>query len=310
MASQVRATVEKDRYVHLVLEHDGNVADHLRRDFDAQWNDDGHHVLHVMLSGESEGYYADYAQSPAEHLARILSEGFLFQGEPSGHRKGEPRGTPSADLPPAAFVLFLQNHDQIGNRAFGDRLTESVDPKALEAAIALQLLCPQIPLVFMGEEDASVSPFQFFTDHHGELADAVREGRRKEFASFAAFSDPERREAIPDPNSAETFERSRPRPGVEADARRALYRTLLGLRAKHLVPHLKGARSIGAAAIGPLAVMARWRLGDGAIWTLACNLGAEACKVEAQAGHAVYGALRDDFLEACTTVCLLEPASG
>ena len=162
MAARVRATVEKDRHVHLVLEHDGNVADHLRRDFNAQWNDDGHHVLHVMLSGEREGYYTDYADEPAKRLARALSEGFIYQGEPSRHRDGAPRGTRSADLPPTAFVFFLQNHDQIGNRAFGDRLTATVNPKALEAAIALQCLCPQIPLLFMGEEEGSVAPFQFF----------------------------------------------------------------------------------------------------------------------------------------------------
>ena len=143
MAADVRATVEKGRHVHLVLEHDGNVAEHLRRDFDAQWNDDGHHVLHTMLTGEKEGYYVDYADKPAERLARALAEGFVYQGEPSAHRRGEPRGTPSEDLPPTAFVLFLQNHDQIGNRAFGDRLTAGTDPQALEATIALQLLSPR-----------------------------------------------------------------------------------------------------------------------------------------------------------------------
>ncbi|HKS61465.1 MAG TPA: malto-oligosyltrehalose trehalohydrolase, partial [Xanthobacteraceae bacterium] len=275
MAAAVRASVEKDRHVHLVLEHDGNVADHLRRDFDAQWNDDGHHVLHVMLTGEREGYYVDYADGVGARLARCLAEGFVYQGEASAHRKGEPRGMPSRDLPPTAFVLFLQNHDQIGNRAFGDRLTESVKPEALEAAIALQLLCPQIPLIFMGEETASTSPFQFFTDHHGELADAVREGRRREFASFAAFSDPARRAAIPDPNASETFERSRPRGDAERGAdRAALYRRLLALRRDRIVPHLSGARALGAEPIGPSAVLTRWRLGDGSILTLSTNLGA------------------------------------
>ena len=122
----------------------------LQRDFDAQWNDDGHHVLHVLLTGERDGYYEDYADDPAERLARCLAEGFIYQGEPSPHRNGKPRGTPSADLPPTAFVLFLQNHDQIGNRAFGERLTTLADPAALEAAIALQLLCPQIPLALHG----------------------------------------------------------------------------------------------------------------------------------------------------------------
>jgi maltooligosyltrehalose trehalohydrolase len=310
MAAKVRATIEPSRHVHLVLEHDDNAAEHLRRDFDAQWNDDGHHVLHVLLTGESEGYYADYADKPAERLARALAEGFVYQGEPSAHRKGTPRGTPSADLSPTAFVLFLQNHDQVGNRAFGERLTAHTDAKALEAAIALQLLCPQIPLLFMGEENASQSPFQFFTDHRGELADAVREGRRKEFASFAAFSDSARREQIPDPNAAETFANSRPRPGPDANTRHALYCKLIALRAKHLVPRLRGARAISAEAIGQLAVLARWRLGDGLIWILASNLGPQRCRLTRLPGQVIFGQPRDGYLDAHTTLCFLEPSRG
>jgi maltooligosyltrehalose trehalohydrolase len=310
MAADVRATVEKGRHVHLVLEHDGNVAEHLRRDFDAQWNDDGHHVLHAMLTGENEGYYIDYADKPAERLARALAQGFVYQGEPSAHRKGEPRGTLSADLPPTAFVLFLQNHDQIGNRAFGDRLTAGIDPQALEAAIALQLLSPQIPLLFMGEEEGSTSPFQFFTDHHGELADAVREGRRKEFASFAAFSDPTRRAKIPDPNDAETFRRSRPKPGNQHDARETLYRKLLVLRRELLVPRLAGAKAIGAQALGPSAVLAQWQLGDGAVWSLATNLGSEPCTFVKPPGRLLFGETREGELGAHTTVAFLEPPHG
>ena len=310
MAARVRATIEEDRHVHLVLEHDGNVADHLRRDFDAQWNDDSHHVLHVMLTGEHEGYYADYADKPAEGLARVLREGFLYQGEPSTHRNGATRGTPSADLAPTAFVLFLQNHDQVGNRAFGDRLTTQADAKALEAAIALQLLCPQIPLLFMGEEDASETPFCFFTDHHGALADAVREGRRKEFAGFAAFSDPARRAQIPDPNAVETFERSHPLSGALSDERHALYRRLIALRTEHLVPRLKGAKAIAARAIGPLAVEASWRLSDGAVWTLASNLGPQPCALVLPPGDAIYGTPGVNQLDVCTTLCFLERARG
>jgi maltooligosyltrehalose trehalohydrolase len=312
MASAVRAAVEKDRHVHLVLEHDGNVAEHLRRDFDAQWNDDAHHVLHVMLTGESEGYYADYADCPAERLARVLREGFAYQGEPSGHRAGERRGTRSADLPPTSFVLFLQNHDQIGNRAFGDRLGASVKPQALEAAIALQLLCPQIPLIFMGEELASPTPFQFFTDHHGELADAVREGRRREFASFAAFSDPARRAAIPDPSAPETFARSRPMPdSAHGLARAELYRHLLAIRREQIVPRLKGAKAIGAKAIGSSAVVAQWRLRD-AVLTLATNLGTEPCVMKRPAGRLIFvttggaNALKDGNLAPFTTIAFLE----
>ena len=314
MAAAVRATVEPGRHVHLVLEHDGNVAEHLRGDFDAQWNDDGHHVLHVLLTGEHEGYYADYADGAAQRLAKCLAGGFVYQGEPSRHRDGVPRGTPSHDLPPTAFVLFLQNHDQIGNRAFGDRLAAAVQPQALEAAIALLLLCPQIPLIFMGEEGASTSPFQFFTDHHGALAEAVREGRRKEFASFAAFSDPARREKIPDPNDAATFERSRPQPDAQrGNARRALYRRLIDLRRAEIVPRLVGTRALGAEAIGPAAVMARWRMGDGAVLTLACNLGAAPCAFAPPAGRPLFvgnEAPSATTLAAYTTLAFLELAGG
>ena len=230
MAAAVRATVEPGRHVHLVLEHH-NDASHLGKDIDAQWNDDGHNVLHVLLTGEDGGYYLDYADQPAWKLARCLAEGFIYQGEHSRYT-GEPRGMPSGHLPPTAFVLFLQNHDQIGNRAFGERLTDAGGPAALEAAIALLMLCPQIPLLFMGEESASRTPFLFFTDHRAELADAVREGRRDEFARFPAFADPASRERIPDPNAPETFAASVPQadPAL-GPAREALYRRLIELRA-------------------------------------------------------------------------------
>ena len=145
-------------------------------------------------------------------MARALKEGFVYQGEPSPHRDGKPRGTPSGELPPTAFVLFLQNHDQIGNRAFGERLTALANAKALEAAIALQLLSPQIPLIFMGEQNASKTPFLFFTDHNAELAQAVRDGRRREFSSFPQFSDQTLLAKLPDPNAVATFEQSRPHP--------------------------------------------------------------------------------------------------
>jgi maltooligosyltrehalose trehalohydrolase len=276
MAHAVRQAAEPGRHVHLVLENEANRASHLRGDFDAQWNDDIHHVLHVLLTGEQGGYYEDFARDTSGKLARALSEGFVYQGEPSLHREGGERGTPSGDLPPYAFVSFLQNHDQIGNRAFGERLTTLADPRALEAAIALQLLAPQIPLIFMGEETASETPFSFFTDHHGELADAVREGRRREFAKFPDFADPARREEIPDPNDVATFEGSVPRPSSErGDARADLYHRLLRVRSAEIVPRLAGSQSVGAFAVGPAAVVARWRLGDDTLLTLACNLGSQ-----------------------------------
>ena len=289
MAAEVRATVEPGRHVHLVLEHDGNASEHLRRGFDAQWNDDAHHVLHVLLSGERDGYYADYAVAPADMLARCLAQGFAYQGERSAYRQGRPRGAFSADLPPTAFVLFLQNHDQIGNRPFGDRLTGGTDPQALEAAIALQLLCPQIPLIFMGEEGASRTPFLYFTDHHGELAKAVREGRRREFAGFAGFHAGETADTIPDPNAPQTFERSRPvANGEQGSGRRALYKALLALRAAVVIPHLDGAKAMAAHAAGAAGAVARWRLADGSVLTIACNLARESCPIEKPDGRLLF----------------------
>jgi maltooligosyltrehalose trehalohydrolase len=287
MAAAVRATVEPRRHVHLVLEHH-NDASHLEKDVDAQWNDDGHNALHVLLTDEDGGYYADYADRPAEKLARCLAEGFCFQGEYSDYL-GAARGMPSGHLAPTAFVLFLQNHDQIGNRALGERLTALTDPAALEAAIALQMLCPQIPLLFMGEENASRTPFLFFTDHSAELADAVRKGRRNEFARFPAFSDPAKRELIPDPNSLRTFEASVPHADPKLGAEReALYRRLIAIRQSEIVPRLRAARSLEARAIGPKAVFARWRMGDGAVLSLACNLGAEAVRLVPMAGRLLF----------------------
>ena len=278
------------RHVHLVLENEHNGAAHLRGPFDAQWNDDFHNVIHVLLTGEDGAYYQDFADRPAEKLARCLSEGFIYQGEPSPNHDGEPRGEPSADLRATAFVSFLQNHDQVGNRAMGERLIRLVDPQALRAATALMLLCPQIPLLFMGEDEGSRSPFLFFTDFHDELADAVREGRRREFAKFPEFSDPETRERIPDPNARETFERSRPQPGDDAPAWRIFYRELLALRRRHIVPRLKGAHGEGAQAISDRAVVARWRMGDGARLTLALNLGEDMVALpDAPSGEVIYG---------------------
>ncbi|BBK43528.1 malto-oligosyltrehalose trehalohydrolase [Allostella vacuolata] len=315
-AAAIRAATEPGRHVHLVLEHDENEASHLRAGFDAQWNDDAHHVLHTILTGEREGYYSDYADDAARRLARCLAEGFAYQGEASAYRDGRPRGTPSAGLSPTAFVQFLQNHDQIGNRAFGDRLTTMVPPAALEAAIALQLLAPQIPLLFMGEEDASPTPFLFFTDHRPPLDEAVREGRRREFARFPAFADPERRSRIPDPNAEATFRASIPAPDPEhGAARRALYTRLLALRHAEIAPRLDHARSLGAAAVGERAVRARWRMGDGAVLTLLANLGPDAVAVERPAGRALFAqtpeaeaGLGAGRLDGFTTAAFLEPA--
>jgi malto-oligosyltrehalose trehalohydrolase len=284
-AAAIRGAVEPGRHVHLVLENERNEAHLLARDFDAQWNDDGHHALHVLLTGESDGYYADYADRPADKLARCLREGFIYQGEPSAYRKGAPRGEISAALPPTAFVLFLQNHDQVGNRPFGDRLAARAAPDAIAAALTLLLLSPQIPMLFMGEEDATQTPFLFFTDHHGDLAEAVREGRRREFAGFADFADPAQRDRIPDPNSEATFLASITKPDpAHAAARFTLIRNLLAIRRDKIAPRLDGARALAARAIGPATITAEWRMSDGAILTLLVNFGDDVVAAPLPAG--------------------------
>ena len=275
LARRVRSQVAPGRQVWLNLENEFNQASLLEQGFDAQWNDDGHNALHVLLTGETDAYYADFAEQPTAKLARCLSQGFVYQGHRTRH--GNARGEPSGHLPPSAFVLFLQNHDQVGNRAFGERLNRLAPPQALEAATVLLLLSPMIPLLFMGDEHAATEPFLFFTSHHGDLADAVREGRRNEFADFSVFADPQQRERIPDPNAASTFHASRPEASPEQGAAtRALYQHLLGLRHQYIIPRLPGALALGAEVLAEGAVSARWRLGDGSLLRIDLNLGADS----------------------------------
>jgi len=271
LAQKVRQQIDPARHVWLTVENEHNQASLLEEGFDAQWNDDGHNALHVLLTGETDAYYADYAQNPTEQLARCLSQGFVFQGHVTRH--GTTRGEPSGHLPPSAFVLFLQNHDQIGNRALGERLHQLAHPDALKAATALLLLSPMIPLMFMGDEFAAEQPFLFFTSHHGELAELVREGRRNEFAAFSAFADPHTRERIPDPNARQTFEASRPElRSTPQSAMHDLYRQLLQIRHQQIIPRLPGAQALGAEVLATGAVTARWRLGDGSQLRIDLNL--------------------------------------
>jgi maltooligosyltrehalose trehalohydrolase len=275
MARELREAIS-DRPIHLILENESNDADRLADGrFDAQWNDDFHNTVHVLLTGESEGYYRGFTEEPTQKLARCLAEGFVYQGETPPGEDAEPRGKPSGHLSPIRFVSFLQNHDQIGNRAFGERLTVLAERDRLRAATALLLLSPQIPLIFIGDEAGSRSPFLFFTDFDDDLADAVREGRRREFTHFAAFADAKARERIPDPNAPGTFEASAPIPGPDAREWLALYAELLALRHRHIVPRLAGAENLDAEVLGEGAVSARWRLNDGTTLTMAVNLGRE-----------------------------------
>jgi maltooligosyltrehalose trehalohydrolase len=294
--------------VHLVVENDNNDSALMTSGFDAQWNDDWHHALHVLLTGERDGYYADYAEGAGQTRSReYWRRGLPIRASRRDIAAERTRGTPSGALPPTAFVSFLQNHDQIGNRAFGERLITLAKPEALRAAIALLLLSPQIPLIFMGEETGADEPFLYFTDFQAELAEAVRDGRRAEFALFPAFADASVREQIPDPNAPSTFEASMPSfAGRRAQDWSRLYTSLLKIRRERIVPHLRGATSQGAQSVGDAAIVARWRLANGARLTIASNFGDGNLQAAIPQTAPVWG-VPSDALPAFTTLSWIEP---
>lgn len=188
--------------------------------FGAQWADDFHHALHALLTGEGDGYYADFGR-PGD-LAAATRSAFVYAGGWSGFRRRR-HGAPAGDRPPRQFVVYSQNHDQVGNRALGDRPAAATRP----LAALWTLLSPFTPMLFMGEEHGEDAPFQFFTDHIDPfIADATREGRRHEFAAFAGFD-----QEVPDPQDPATFHRSLLDHATTDGGLRALYRRLLALRA-------------------------------------------------------------------------------
>jgi maltooligosyltrehalose trehalohydrolase len=300
LAERVRASVPHP--VHLVLENDENRIDLLRSAYDAQWNDDAHHALHAALTGEHDGYYQDYAHAPAALLGRALTSGYAYQGEASAFRGGRPRGSPSISHPLTAFVDFLQNHDQVGNRAFGERIGKLASPRAVHAAVAVLLLAPSPPLLFMGEEWGASTPFLYFCDFEPELAALVREGRRREFARFAQFADERARSIIPDPGALSTFERSKLRWSErrEGDHERWLctYETLLRLRRSEIVPRIAGVDGTRAAydVHGERGLSATWRL-NGPVLSLDANLGEfeQSGFAESAGGRTLYATHGDRF---------------
>ena len=282
IAGKVRHGPGATRNVYLVLENGANQASFLGPEgtpdkYDAQWNDDVHHCLHTILTGETDGYYEDYVQNPHAMLCRSLAEGFAYQGEQSAHA-GRTRGEPSRHLPPTAFVIFLQDHDQIGNRALGERLSHLVkNEDALRAATSVVLLAPSPPMLFMGEEWGAPEPFAYFCDFQPELAQAVRAGRQREFAGFAKFSSPEHAALIPDPTAASTVAAARLDWSKLADPDHAKwldhYRRLLAVRRRDIVPLIPQIRSgtcVKLEANGAFAV--DWSLDQGAVLHLLANL--------------------------------------
>ena len=289
----------RERQVHVVLENDRNEARRLARDphgaprtASAQWNDDLHHAAHVLLTGEADGYYVDFAHRPLERFALALSRGFVYAGEPSAFRHGEPRGEPCDALALEAFVSYLQTHDQVGNRAQGERIDTLADPLQVQAARACVLLSPHVPMLFMGEEFAALTPFLYFCDYgDSELGAAVTAGRRAEFESFTAFSKGKAAAEVPDPNAEDTFVRSRLQwPQREGPAHaQALRETqaLLAVRRQHLLPHLaRGSRGLHHA-VDDGVMRVSWRVGDARLHLLA-NFSEQDRRLDRPAGEQIH----------------------
>ncbi|WP_312226679.1 malto-oligosyltrehalose trehalohydrolase [Pseudescherichia sp.] len=278
IAERIRAEIA-DRPIHLTTEDSRNVIFLHPRDeegvtplFSGEWNDDFHNAVHVFATGETHAYYQDFAHEPEKYVARALAEGFAYQGEVSAH-SGEARGVNSASQPPVAFVDFIQNHDQTGNRAQGERLIALAGADRTKVLQAALLLSPHIPLLFMGEEYGESNPFLFFTDFHGDLAKAVREGRAREFEGHSGYDG----ESVPDPNAESTFMQSKldwKKPeNHEGQSWLALTRALLRLRQQHIVPLLATAEGNSGQVVntadGFLAVT--WSFPKGTL-SLALNI--------------------------------------
>jgi malto-oligosyltrehalose trehalohydrolase len=303
------------RHIHLVLENDANqaslldpLADPPSGKYRAQWNDDYHHAFHALLTGETGGYYGDY-RNASQHIARALAQGFAYQGEPSPHRGGRHRGEPSSALPATAFVNFLQNHDQIGNRALGERLSALAEPAAVEAALAVTLLVPAPPLLFMGDEWGTRRPFPFFCDFQGLLADAVRNGRRKDFAE--AYQ--QHSENVPDPLAKQTMVRATLDWSVIDQPPHAgrldLVKRLLAARKTFVVPRLSTLRhGDGSAKFDGTVLTARWGFDSGEALALLANLGDRPQPRPAanRAGEPVWGGAPPDPLPPWSVYAAIE----
>jgi malto-oligosyltrehalose trehalohydrolase len=293
------------RPIHLVLENDDNaaslldpVADPPQGRYRAQWNDDYHHAWHTFLTGEGRGYYKDYVGDEARHLPRILAAGFAYQGEASRHRDGRRRGEVSHDLPPTAFVSFLQNHDQIGNRARGERLDALAPAEGIAAALAVTLLAPFPPLMFQGEEWGSTQAFPFFCDFSGGLADAVRRGRRAEYAEDYAHQKDDG--TIPDPLAEKTFRGAvldwSARERAPHTDRLDLVRRLLAVRRAEVVPRLAGVTGGGRSAMTDGVLTATWPLAGGTLH-LRANLSETPKPAKALPGRPIWGGEIEDRVQ-------------
>ena len=262
-----------ERKVHIVVENDDNEVKYLggaeSGRAQAQWNDDVHHCLHLLATNEKDGYYNDYTQEFSKHptsyhLARALTQGYSYQGESSHYRGGEQRGDNSSHLPLYSFVNFIQNHDQVGNRALGERISLLTDAKSLMAIAFINLLAPSVPLLFMGEEWGAKTPFYFFCDFKGNLASSIRDGRRREFSRFEQFKDPKNQELIPDPCALKTFEDSKlnwAELNEESHARIFnFYKSLIKTRKKEVIPILNKIIKKEFEVMGEKSFCCSWEL--------------------------------------------------
>ena len=261
-ARRARA-VDPTRPIHLIVEDERNEASLRENGYDASWNDDFHHAVHCQLTGESDSYYASFSHDPVGDLCLALARGHIEEGQPRPGRD-EPRGEPCGHLPPTGFVNSTQTHDQVGNRAMGERLLSLADPKGVQVAFALLLTAPYIPMIFMGEERGATTPFLFFADFTGDLARAVREGRAAEFAGIASLGS-----RVPDPLAPDTFARSRLDWDDTATARDWLdvTRRALSFRRDHVVPLLTSGRSRPAQVVrhGAASLAATWQFQKGTL---------------------------------------------
>ena len=241
---------------------------------DAMWNDDYHHAARVALTGRREGYLHDYEGSPQEFVSAIR-RGFLYQGQPYRWQE-QRRGTRVTREPAAAFVHFIQNHDQVANTLGGERCSVTSAPSLVRALTALTLLGPQTPMLFMGQEVGSTRPFTFFADHDGELASQVHEGRRGFLKQFASFAGAAAQAAVPDPSDARGFEAAK----LDLDERAhelpafRLHRDLLRLRRDEPSLAAQSRESIDGAVLAPSAFVLRWS-GPGRELLLVVNLGTQ-----------------------------------
>lgn len=300
-----------NRHIRLTTEDNRNITGLHRRDggqvslYTAEWNDDWHHAAHVIATQESDRHYQEFTEAPCAHLARALAEGFAYQGEAS-RLTGASRGEPSAHLPPTAFIDFLQNHDQVGNRAYGERIDRMTNDKVVRALHEILLFSPHIPLLFMGEEYAETRPFLFFADFTGALAAAVYHGRRREFAGFGAFRDAE--PPIPDPNARNSFLSSKldwsERHGL-GFTRLAEIRALLGVRAHEIVQYLAGVGGDSGQVLASASdvVAVDWHL-KGVNLHLRANLAPDVSRAPPATGRLLWGTGGDNGRLAPWQVCV------